>query len=168
VRRLRALIFGFRDRRGRARRSPFDRLGVAGFTLLELFIVIEIIGFLSTIVMGNFYKSKKAAEVAVVLQNIKNIQIALTSYYAMESEYPASINTIWLEFYGGRVVEDVAYIGGTSSGNQGGWDFFASNSPDIRFSGPTNRDYCIMSTKSLLPYALYVYGDAATGARLVH
>ena len=168
MRRLRAMIYGSWLGRGRKRRSPACRLGIAGFTLLELFIVIEIIGFLSTIVMANFYKSKKAAEVAVVLQNVKNIQIALTSYYAMEAEFPASINTIWLEFYGGRVVEDVTYIGGPSSGNQAGWDFFASNSTSIRFSGPTNQDYCIRSTKSLLPYALYIYGDAATGAKLVH
>ncbi|MBN1884314.1 MAG: type II secretion system protein [Candidatus Krumholzibacteriota bacterium] len=165
---MRALIYGFRRRGDRGKRSFLGRLGVGGFTLLELFIVIEIIGFLATIVMSNFYRSKKAAEVAVVLQNVKNIQIALTSYYAMENEFPATINTVWLEFYGGKVIEDVAYIGGATAGNQGGWDFFASNSPDIRFSGPTNLDYCIRSTKSILPYALYVYGDAATGAKLVH
>lgn len=150
------------------KRSFLRRLGIAGFTLLELFIVVEIIGFLATIVLSNFYRSKKAAEVAVVVQNVKNIQTALTSYYAMEEEFPATLNTIWLQFYGGRVVADLDYIGGTTAGNQGGWDFFASNSTDIRFNGITADEYAIKSNANLLPYALYIYGDAATSAKIVH
>jgi type II secretory pathway pseudopilin PulG len=143
-------------------------LGKLGFTLLELFIVIEIIGFLATIVMSKYYRSKKAAEVAVTIQNLKNVQVALTSYFAMEGEYPATLNTIWLQFYGGRVAEDLEYIGGITAANQGGWDFFASNSDDIRFGGPDNQGYAVRSTDNLLPYALYVYGDVATAAKIVH
>jgi type II secretory pathway pseudopilin PulG len=150
------------------KRSFLRRLGVAGFTILELFIVVEIIGFLATIVISNFYRSKKAAEVAVVVQNVKNIQTALTSYYAMEEEFPATINTVWLQFYGGRVVEDLEYIGGATAGDQGGWDFFASNSNVIRFNGISQDEYAIRSNKNLLPYALYIYGDAATSAKIVH
>jgi len=152
-------------RRGARRKPWIRRIGIAGFTLLELFIVIEIIGLLATIVISNFYKSKKAAEVAVVLQNIKNVQVALTSYYAMESKYPATLNTIWLQFYNGRVVDDFDYC---TAGGGGGWNFFPSNSVDIRFNGPGQFDYAIKSKKSLLPYALYIYADTATGAKIVH
>jgi type II secretory pathway pseudopilin PulG len=153
-------------RRRDARKRPWiRRIGIAGFTLLELFIVIEIIGLLATIVISNFYKSKKAAEVAVVVQNIRNVQMALTSYFAMESKYPASLNTIWLQFYNGRVVDDFDYC---TVGGGGGWNFFPSNSPDIRFNGPGQFDYAIKSKKSLLPYALYIYGDTATAAKIVH
>lgn len=152
-------------RRGGRKRSLIRRIGVAGFTVLELFIVIEIIGLLATIVISNFYKSKKAAEVAVVVQNIKNVQIALTSYFAMESNYPASLNTIWLQFYNGRVIDEFDYC---IAGGGGGWNFFPSNSPDIRFNGPGPFDYAIKSKRSLLPYALYIYGDSATGAKIVH
>lgn len=162
MRRMRALL-SIGSRRGRRR-----GLGRLGFTLLELFIVIEIIGFLATIVLSNYYRSKKAAEVAVTLQNIKNVQVALTSYFAMEGEFPATLNTIWLQFYGGRIVGDFEYIGGATSGDNGGWDFFASNSDDIRFNGPTFQEYAIRSTESLLPYALYIYGDAATSAKIIH
>jgi type II secretory pathway pseudopilin PulG len=137
-----------------------------GFTLLELCIVIEIIGLLSTIVMSNYFKSKKAAEVAVVVQNIKNVQVALTSYFAMENKFPATLNPIWLQFYNGRVVDDFSYC--TAGGGGAEWNFFVSNSPDIRFNGPGPDEYAIKSNKSLLPYALYVYGDAATGAKIVH
>jgi len=143
-------------------------IGTAGFTILELFIVLEIIGFLSIIVISNYYRSKKAAEVAVVVQNIRNIQIALASYYVMENKYPATLNPIWLQFYKGKVVEDVDYIGGDSADNQSGWNFFPSNSVDIKFNGITNDQYAIRSRKNLLPYALYVYGDVATSAKIVH
>ena len=46
--------------------------------------------------------------------------------------------------------------------------FLASNSPDIRFGGPGPDEYAIKSKKSLLPYALYIYADAATGVKIVH
>jgi len=166
MRRIRSFI-GIFARVSNARRKRRG-LGRLGFTLLELFIVVEIIGFLATIVMSNYFRSKKAAQVAVTIQNLKNVQVALTSYFAMEGEYPATLNTIWLQFYGGRVPVQLEYIGGTTAANQGGWDFFASNSDDIRFGGPTNQEYAIRSTKNLLPYALYVYGDAATSSKIVH
>lgn len=150
-----------------AKCSFIRRLGNAGFTLLELCIVIEIIGFLSTILLANFYKSKKAAEVAVTVQNIKNIQTALTSYFVVQSEYPATLNTIWLQFYDGRIAEDVVYIGG-SSADQTGWNFIHSNSPDIQFGGITGQQYALKSKKNLLPYANFIYGDAATSAKIVH
>lgn len=151
------------------RRKPlWRRIGVAGVTLLELFIVIEIIGFLATIVLSNYYRSKKAAQVAVTVQNIRNVQVALTSYFAIETIFPPTLNSIWLQFYGGRVVDNFTYIGGTTSGNQGGWDFWPSNSVEIRFNGITNQEYAIKSNVNLLPYALYVYGDAATSAKIVH
>jgi type II secretory pathway pseudopilin PulG len=158
-----------RSRGPRGVRSSFiRRLGIAGFTLIELFIVIEIIGFLATIVMSNFYKSRKAAEVAVVVQNIKNVQTALTSYFVQKDEYPPTLNTIWLQFYDGKVVEDIEYIGGSTAGDQGGWIFTPSNSPDIRFAGIDSDQYALRSMKNLLPFANYIYGDAATSAKIVH
>ena len=159
-------IFASPSKRVAHGKSLIRRIGIAGFTILELFIVCEIIGLLATIVMSNYYKSKKAAEVAVVVQNIKNVQIALTSYFAMESTFPVTLNPIWLQFYNGRVVDDFDYC--TAGGGGAGWNFFVSNSPDIRFNGPGQDEYAIKSKKSLLPYALYVYGDAATGAKVVH
>ena len=84
MRRIRDFI-GIFARVSNARRKRRG-LGRLGFTLLELFIVIEIIGFLATIVMSNYYRSKKAAKVAVTVQNLKNVQVALTSYFAMEGD----------------------------------------------------------------------------------
>ena len=166
MRRIRSFI-GIFARVSNARRKRRG-LGRLGFTLIELFIVVEIIAFLATIVMSNYFRSKKAAQVAVTIQNLKNVQVALTSYFAMEGEYPPTLNTVWLQFYGGRVAAQLEYIGGASAANQGGWDFFGSNSDDIRFAGPTNQEYAIRSTQNLLPYALYVYGDAATSAKIIH
>ena len=152
----------------RSKKPILRKLGIGGFTLLELFIVVEIIGFLMTILVSNFYRSKKAAEVAVYVQNVKNVQTALASYYAMEDKFPATLNSIWLQFYGGRVINNLEYIGGVTAGNQGGWSFFASNSIEIQFAGPTNDQYALRSTESLLPYARYIYGDPVTFSKIVH
>jgi type II secretory pathway pseudopilin PulG len=67
MRGIRGILAGAHGRGARGK-SWIRRVGAAGFTILELFIVIEIIGLLATIVISNFYKSKKAAEVAVVVQ----------------------------------------------------------------------------------------------------
>lgn len=158
-------IFARPSRRVAHRASWIRRIGIAGFTLLELCIVIEIIGLLAAIVMQNYFRSKKAAEVAVVVENVRNVQMALTSYYAEQNGFPASLDPIWLQFYNGRVVDDLSYC---TAGGGGGWNFFASDSPDIRFGGPGPDEYALKSNKSLLPYALYVYADAATGAKIVH
>ena len=151
---------------GKAKGSFWRRMGIAGVTLIELFIVLEIIGFLATIVMSNYFKSKKAAEVAVTLQNIKNVQIALASHFAMTGSYPVSLNTIWLQFYNGRVVEDLEYVTGT--GDQGGWIFLPSADADIQFGGLIGDEYAVKSKENLQPYALYVYGDVATSVKIVH
>ena len=153
----------FRGRSGRFSR----KIGVGGFTLLELWIVIEIVGFLMTIVISNLYRSKKAAKVAMYVQNVRNVQTALTSYYAMEGTYPGTINTIWLQFYDGRQIANLEYIGGTTADQQAGWNFFNSNSPEIQFNGPTQDEYALRSTEELLPYARYVYADVATSAKVV-
>ena len=159
-------IFASPSKHPRKAKSVLRRIGICGFTILELAIVVEIIGFLATIVMSNYFRSKRAAEVAVSVQNIKNVQIALASYYAMENDVPPTLNSIWLQFYNGRVIDDLDYC--TSKGGGAGWNFFPSNSVDIRFGGPGPDEYAIKSKKSLLPYALYIYGDAATGAKIVH
>ena len=153
-------------RRGKAKGSIWRRIGIAGFTLLELFIVMEIIGFLATIVMSNYFRSKKAAQVAVTLQNVKNVQTALTSYFAMTGNYPPTLNTVWLQFYNGRIAADLEYV--TGSGDQGGWIFLHSNDPDIQFAGLVGDAYAIKSKENLEPYARYVYADVATAAKIVH
>lgn len=153
-------------RSGKVKRSFWRRIGIAGVTLLELFIVIEIIGFLATIVMSNYFRSKKAAEVAVTLQNVKNVQIALASHFAMTGSYPVTLNTVWLQFYNGRVVEDLDYVLGT--GDQAGWVFLPSADPDIQFGGLMGDTYAVKSKENLQPYALYIYGDVATSAKIVH
>ena len=168
MRSIRQLFASTPGRFGRpgSKRSLLRRIGIAGFTILELAIVCEIIGFLATIVMSNYYRSKKAAEVAVTVENLRNVQTALTSYYAMENSYPPTLNQIWLQFYNGRVIGDFDYA--TANGGGGGFAFFPSNSPDIRIGGPGVDQYAIKSKKNLIPYALYIYGDVATTAKIIH
>lgn len=169
MRRIRRLFASTPGRFGRpgSKRSLLRRIGIAGFTILELAIVCEIIGFLATVVMSNYYRSKKAAEVAVAIENLRNVQTALTSYYAMTNSYPPTLNEIWLQFYNGKVIDEFDYLTGSGSGG-GEFEFFPSNSPDIRIGGPGFDQYAIKSKKSLIPYALYIYGDVATSAKIIH
>jgi len=168
MRSIRQLFASTPGRFGRpgSKRSLLRRIGIAGFTILELAIVIEIIGFLATIVMANYYRSKKAAEVAVTVENLRNVQTALTSYYATENSYPQTLNQIWLQFYNGKVIDEFDYA--TGAGGGGSFAFFPSNSQDIRIGGPGPDQYAIKSKKSLIPYALYIYGDVATTAKIIH
>ncbi len=62
----------------------------AGFTLVELLIVIAIIGILSTMAVVNLSAAKSKARDAQRIQDIKAIQIALELYYADNDRYPSS------------------------------------------------------------------------------
>jgi prepilin-type N-terminal cleavage/methylation domain-containing protein len=62
-----------------------------GFTLIELMTVIAIIGLLMTIIMVSLGNAKAKSRDARRVADIKNIQLALASYYNDYGTYPRNI-----------------------------------------------------------------------------
>lgn len=61
-----------------------------GFTVVELLVSISIIGILSTIVFASFSQARKKARVAKRISDMKQIQVALGYYYAVNKTYPVT------------------------------------------------------------------------------
>lgn len=59
-----------------------------GFTLIELLVVISIIGLLSSIVMASLVTAKQKAQDSALLQNIKQLQLAMEMYRNDHGNYP--------------------------------------------------------------------------------
>jgi len=66
----------------------------AGFSLIELLVVISIIGVLTTVLVMNFVGSRERARDAQKIQNLNNIKSALRMYYNDNQVYPTNINNL--------------------------------------------------------------------------
>ena len=60
----------------------------AGFTLIELMVVVVIIGLLATIVTTNVMRSLEDANITAAKANIKGLQTAITAYKLKMKKYP--------------------------------------------------------------------------------
>lgn len=68
--------------------------GVRGFTLIEVFIVIAIIGTLSAISIPIYLKYKYNAEVVVAITDIRLIEKEISFYIADNDQLPDSLNNL--------------------------------------------------------------------------
>lgn len=66
-----------------------------GFTVVELLVSISIIGILSTIVFASFSQAQKKARITKRVSDLKQMQVALAYYYAVNKSYPNS-NGVWI------------------------------------------------------------------------
>jgi general secretion pathway protein G len=66
----------------------------AGFTLLELMIVLSIMGILITIAEPSFKQSIIRAREAVLKEDLFQIRDAIDQYYADNSKYPAQLTDL--------------------------------------------------------------------------
>jgi general secretion pathway protein G len=66
----------------------------AGFTLLELLIVMTLIGILATIAIPSLVQYPVRAKEAVLKTNLKEIRDNLEKYYADKGRYPATFDEL--------------------------------------------------------------------------
>ena len=71
----------------------------AGYTLLELMIVVAIAGILLTLAIPSFQTSAIKAKEAALKQNLFTMRSVLDQFYADQGKYPATLETLVEEGY---------------------------------------------------------------------
>jgi general secretion pathway protein G len=71
----------------------------AGFTLIEILIVISLIFLLAGIALVQYQKSVLSAQEAVLKENLFRLRDAIDQYYADKNKYPASLEELVSEKY---------------------------------------------------------------------
>jgi type IV pilus assembly protein PilA len=71
----------------------------AGFTLLELIVVVAVLGILAAIAIQQFSLFRARAMDATMRSDLKNAALAMESYYGEFLDYPTSLSAIQLVGY---------------------------------------------------------------------
>lgn len=79
---------------------------LAGFTLLELIIVITIIGILASIVLPGLGDTRRKAQEAALKTNLHTMRDALDQYYADNGNYPSALMELEEEGYLRKLPKD--------------------------------------------------------------
>jgi general secretion pathway protein G len=70
------------------------RAGAAGFTLVEIMVVIVILGLLATLVVSNIGGASDTARETKALADVKTLADAVRSYYAKKGRLPDSLQVL--------------------------------------------------------------------------
>ena len=68
----------------------------AGFTLVEIMIVVAIIALLAAIAVPNFLRSRKRSQATQVLEDLRQIDSAIDQY-AIENNKPGAASADWAD-----------------------------------------------------------------------
>ncbi len=89
-----------RDRRGHAAIAPAPVPGrraarAAGFTLVEILIVVIILGILAALVMPKFTSASQESKAAAAAAICRNVQQKVLEYRSTHGQYPDDIDPTW-------------------------------------------------------------------------
>src|SRR5918992_4512113 len=72
---------------------------IAGFTLVELMVVLTVIGLLLSVVVPDYVGRVRRAEEAVLKENLVVMRDALDKHYADAGQYPRSLEDLVAKRY---------------------------------------------------------------------
>ena len=78
----------------------------AGFTLVELLLVVTILGILAAVVVVNFSGQGEKARINATRTSIANIGVAISSFDATKSKLPESLDELTVEDANGAALLD--------------------------------------------------------------
>ena len=82
------------------------KTGNAGFTLVELLIVISLISILAAMGLVQYRNSVVSAKEAVLQTDLFRMRDAIDQYYADKGKYPSSLDSLVSDGYLRKVPED--------------------------------------------------------------
>lgn len=71
----------------------------AGFTIIELLIVLSMIGIIAGIAIPNYMRSIKKSEEAVLKENLFILRDTISKFYKDKNRYPSSLQDLVTEKY---------------------------------------------------------------------
>ena len=69
-------------------RAVHRRLFIAGFTLVEIMIVIAIIGILTAVAIPRFAEYRRKGHNSAALSDLRNVKTILEAYHEETEHYP--------------------------------------------------------------------------------
>jgi general secretion pathway protein G len=107
------LVNARRARAGRRGNYPFtnvpsyqSRIADAGFTIIELLVVVSLIVILATMGMSQYRSSVIHAREATLKEDLFRLRDAIDQYYADKGKYPSSLDALVSDGYMRKVPDD--------------------------------------------------------------
>ncbi|OGW86348.1 MAG: hypothetical protein A3A81_07695 [Omnitrophica bacterium RIFCSPLOWO2_01_FULL_45_10b] len=135
------------------------KIGLSGFTLIELIIVIAIIGIVAAIAATSALATRVQANEGAVKGSLKTIQSASVSYRGAQGAYPANLTALGASYLGGGLETGIksGYNFTLASGNQGETFTCTAAPRSANYTGV--RSYC-----TDVYNVIYMYNTATISA----